>query len=85
MTKEEAHAALDKAAQDYAATVFAEDGSVGMVQWVLVAHVDIMDTDESGYTQTVSPSLALHSRLGLLRYATIHSDSDVMAFGPDDD
>lgn len=85
MTKEEAHEALDKAAQDYAATVFAEDGSVGMVQWVLVAHVDIMDTDESGYTQTVSPSLPLHGRLGLLRYATIHSDSDVMSFGPDDD
>lgn len=85
MTKEEAHEALDKAAQDYASVVFAEDGSVGMVQWVLVAHVDIMDTDESGYTQAVSPSLPLHGRLGLLRYATIHSDSDVLSFDPGDE
>jgi len=56
-----------------------------MVQWVLVAHVDIMDTDESGYTQSVSPSLPLHGRLGLLRYATVHSDADVISFGPDED
>lgn len=80
MTKEEAHDALDKAAQDYASVVFAEDGSVGMVRWVLVAHVDLMETDESGYTQTVSPSLALHDRLGLLRYATVQSDADVLRF-----
>jgi hypothetical protein len=79
-TKEEASEALDRAAQEYASVVFAEDGTVGMVQWVLVAHVDILETDESGYTQAVSPSLALHNRLGLLRYATVHSDNDVLSF-----
>ncbi len=81
MTKEEVSEALDKAAQDYAAVVFAEDGSVGMVQWVLVAHVDIMETNESGYTQAVSEGLALHNRLGLLRYATIMADAGVLSFG----
>ena len=85
MTKEEAHDALDRAAQDYAAAVFAEDGTVGMVQWVLVAHVDILDTDESGYTQAVSASLPLHGRLGLLRYASIQSDNDVLTFSATDE
>ncbi len=85
MTKEEAHEALDQAAQEYASVVFAEDGVVGMVQWVLVAHVDILDTNESGYTQAVSASLPLHGRIGLLRYATIQSDNDVLTFSADEE
>lgn len=78
MTKEEAHDALDGAVQDYAATVFAEDGSVGLVQWVLVAHVDLPEDNESGYTTVVSSNLALHNKLGLLRYASAQSDAEIL-------
>ena len=85
MTKEEAHDALDKAAQDYAATVFEDEGGVGMVQWVLVAHVDLLQTDESGYTQTVSAGLPLHGRLGLLHYASVMSDADVLGYSADNE
>ncbi len=85
MTKEEAREALDKAAQDYAAAVFDGDGTVGMVQWVLVAHVDLLENDESGYTQACSDGLALHQQLGLLRYATVMGDAGVLAFAASDE
>ena len=81
MTKEEAHDALDKAAQAYASVVFADDGTVGMAKWVLVAHVDILETNESGYTQTVSGDLAIHEQVGLLAYAQAHADEQVRSFG----
>lgn len=79
MTKEEAHEALDKAVQDYAAVVFDGDGSIGMVQWVLVAHVDLLEDNESGYSTAVSASLPLHERLGLLRYATVQADAETVS------
>lgn len=85
MTKEEAHSALDRAVADYATTVFDDEGSVGMVKWVLVAHVDILSTNESGYAQAVSDNLALHERVGLLRYAEIHAETSVIAFGSDEE
>ena len=81
MTKEEAREALDVAAQEYATAVFAEDGGIGLAKWVLVLHVDILDTNESGYTQTVSDGLAIHEQVGLLAYAQAHADEQVRAFG----
>lgn len=74
MTKEEAHEALDRAVQDYAATVFDDSDGVGLAKWVLNAHVDILSTNSSGYTQAVSDSLALHETMGLLSYGQVQAD-----------
>lgn len=74
MTKEEAHEALDRAVQDYAATVFTDGESLGLAKWVLSAHVDILSTNSSGYVQAVSDSLALHEQMGLLRYSQQQAD-----------
>jgi hypothetical protein len=85
VTKEEAHDALDRAVQDYANAVFAEDGTLGMVQWVLITHVDILQTNESGYSQAVSDGLPLHDQVGLLRYAGLQTDDRVRVFGHDEE
>lgn len=74
MTKEEAHEALDRAVQDYAAMVMDEAGGIGMAKWVLSAHVDILSTNSSGYVQAVSDSLAIHEQMGLLNYSRVQAD-----------
>lgn len=74
MTKEEAHEALDLAIQNYIAVVFDDAEGVGLAKWVVNAHVDILSTNSSGYTQAVSDGLALHEQMGLLSYAQIQAD-----------
>lgn len=85
MTKEEAHEALDRAVQDYAATVFTDGESLGLAKWVLNAHVDILSTNSSGYVQAVSDSLALHEQMGLLSYAQVQADVSARNYHDEDD
>lgn len=85
MTKEEAHEALDRAAQNYAAVVFAEGDGIGMAKWVLNAHVDILSTNSSGYVQAVSDGLALHEQMGLLSYAQVQADVSARQYHDDDE
>lgn len=74
MTREEAGEALDRAVQDYIAAVFVDDGPVVLGKWVLVAHVDLLESDSDGYTQACSDGLALHERIGLLSYAKARAE-----------
>ena len=85
MTKEEAHDALDRAVQDYAAVVMDESDGVGMAKWVLSAHVDILSTNSSGYVQAVSDSLAIHEQMGLLNYSQIQVDASMRQYVDDDE
>lgn len=84
MTKEEAHEALDRAVQDYAAAIFDEGDAVGMAKWVLNAHVDILSTNSSGYVQAVSSDLALHEQMGLLNYAQVQADVSARQYYDED-
>ncbi len=85
MTKEEAHDALDRAVQDYAATVFTDGESLGLAKWVLCAHVDILSTNSSGYVQAVSDGLALHETMGLLSYSKAQSDQSAQNYSDYDE
>ncbi len=85
MTKEEAEEALDRAVQNYVATVFADTEGLGLAKWLVTGHVDILSTNSSGYFQAVSDSLALHEQMGLLRYAQVQGDSTCQQYADLDD